>query len=104
MNGVRDTLKLRLKNATPWSELRSYSMAVLFVGLATALTFLLWPYNSHAVYAVMFAAILLTARIENPRAGILAVVLGALAGTYCFVPPFYTGTQLKRLSESRSAF
>jgi K+-sensing histidine kinase KdpD len=62
-------------------------LALLLVGLATALTALLWPHNQYAAFTFYYPAVLVVTRFVNRGAGLLAALLAALVADYLFVPP-----------------
>lgn len=73
-----------------WRDARSYGLALLLVGLATALTALLWPHNQYAAFTFYYPAVLLATRFGNKRVGLFVALLAAVAGDYLFVPPRYS--------------
>ena len=56
----------------------AYGLALLAVGLATALTALLWPYDEQNPSAFFYLAVLVVTIYGSARAGLLAALLSAL--------------------------
>ncbi len=72
----------------PQSTFASYSLAVVFTGLATGLQLFAHPYFGGAVPYIPFClAVFATALIAKAGPTLLAVILSALAVLYWFIPP-----------------
>lgn len=63
-------------------------VALAAVGVATAITTVLWPYNSRVPFAVYYLAVLVSSIQGGTRAGILSTLLSLGTVNYCFLAPF----------------
>ena len=70
------------------SLLRRYGTAIVLVGLAFALTFILRYFFPYPVLFLFFAAVMVSAWLGGTGAGLFAVLLSTLVTDYYFVPPF----------------
>ncbi len=66
--------------------MRAYALAVATFGAALAITRLTWPFLSHTPFILFFAAVFATANWGSEGAGVVTIVLTALASSY-IAPP-----------------
>jgi signal transduction histidine kinase len=68
--------------------IRPYGTAILLVGSAFVLTFILRYFFPYPVLFLFFAAVMVSAWLGGTGAGLFAVLLSTLVTDYFFVPPF----------------
>ena len=67
-----------------------YGLVLVLMGIALLLRLGIAPISAGIQYVTFFPAVALAAIIGGHRAGLLATVLGLLAATYIFTPPYYS--------------
>ena len=74
----------------PRAPTRAYLVAVITVGVMTALGVLLVPYTSHADLAMAYLLAVLVAALGGRGPGLTAAVLSAASFDFFFVKPYHT--------------
>jgi K+-sensing histidine kinase KdpD len=72
--------------------IRRYGIALSFVAVAFASTFLLQRFFPYPFLFLFFAAVMASAWFGGTAAGFLAVLVSTLLVDYFFLPPYYTFT------------
>lgn len=75
------------RRGTSWLQ---YGLVLVLMGIAILLRLGIAPVSAGIQYVTFFPAVTLAAIIGGHRAGLLATVLGILAATYIFTPPYYS--------------
>ncbi|MUG91412.1 DUF4118 domain-containing protein [Scytonema sp. UIC 10036] len=71
-------------------HLQRYGVAVITVLLALVLTRLLWSLQKLSLYPLFLAAVMVSSWYGGLGAGLLAIVLSALASIYFFIAPIHS--------------
>lgn len=76
-------------NDTPvW--FRKFALPVVATGMATGLTWILWPYISPSASPLFFVAIMASSVYGGILAGLIATVLSGVATAYLFMTPQFS--------------
>ena len=80
----------RVENLPLPGAFAPYLLALLLLGLAVAVTDLLWPHNERSPFALFYLAIIVATGFGSTGAGVLTLLGSIALVNYLFLPPYHS--------------